>query len=78
METARKAADTLSKCAGQEHAGLYLSALLARRSGDLEGARRLAQAALALKPDHRASRELLNELGDAPGPGSPVKGSNPR
>jgi spermidine synthase len=65
--TARKAAGALTKCAGQEHAGFYLSALIARRAGDLEEARRLARAALALKPDHRASRELLNELGDAPG-----------
>jgi spermidine synthase len=64
VAVARKAVEALSNCDGQQHAALYLSALLARRAGDLNETRRLARAALALKPDHRASRELLTEIGD--------------
>jgi spermidine synthase len=66
LAAAHKAVDALSRCDGQQHAALYLSALLARRAGELDEARRLARAALALKPDHRGSRELLTEIGEAP------------
>jgi hypothetical protein len=64
VAAARKAVEALSRCDGQQHAALYLSALLARRAGDLDETRRLARAALALKPDHRGSRELLTEIGE--------------
>jgi uncharacterized membrane-anchored protein len=65
---ARKAAEVLLRTEGQKHAGLYFSALIALRTGDAEGARRLARAALESKPDHRASLELLEELGEKVGP----------
>jgi spermidine synthase len=59
---ARRAAEILLHTEGQRHSGLYLSALIALRTGDAEAARTLARAALELKPDHRPTRELLQEL----------------
>jgi spermidine synthase len=62
LGAARRAAEILSKTGGQEHAGLYLAALVALKSGRPDEARRLALAALEKKPDHRASLELLRQL----------------
>jgi spermidine synthase len=60
--SAKLAADALERTEEQAHAGLYLEALIARRAGDRTEALRLVREALAKKPDHAASRELLREL----------------
>lgn len=66
LGSARGAAGILLRTEGQRHAGLYISALVALRTGDADGARRLARKALEIKPDHRASIELLEHLDRAP------------
>jgi spermidine synthase len=62
LATARAAAGILLGREDQRHAGLYLSSLIALRGGDVEEARRLAHGALELKPGHRATLELLEEI----------------
>jgi len=64
LPIARRAAEILRGHAGQEHAGFFLSALVARREGAVDLARRLVAEALRHKPDHKASLELARDLGD--------------